>query len=180
MKTRALERAFDHLHLERLPIATEDRTRLIDPTLTAAAEIRLPDGAMLVAAGESVNPLAQLPFTQRLVVFDATDPRQVAFAQAQANEPSSKANLFLITDLPRAQGWAELAQIMTQLDRRVFLLTPMVRQRFALERVPTLVEAEGLRFRVTETAMRGPHPVPVAPQPADGLARHAPPLETTP
>ncbi|MEA3642587.1 MAG: TrbC family F-type conjugative pilus assembly protein, partial [Lamprobacter sp.] len=63
MKTRALERAFGRLHLEHLPVATEDRTRWIDPTLTAAADIRLPDGALLVAAGEAVNPLEQLPFT---------------------------------------------------------------------------------------------------------------------
>ncbi|MEA3643524.1 MAG: TrbC family F-type conjugative pilus assembly protein, partial [Lamprobacter sp.] len=63
MKTRALERAFGRLHLERLPVATEDRTRWIDPTLIAAADIRLPDGAILVAAGESINPLEQLPFT---------------------------------------------------------------------------------------------------------------------
>ncbi|MFP4280890.1 MAG: TrbC family F-type conjugative pilus assembly protein [Halochromatium sp.] len=155
MKTRALERAFGRLRLEHLPVATEDRIHWIDPTLTAAADIRLPDGAVLVAAGESVNPLEQLPFTQRLVVFDATDARQVDFAQSLAAEPASKASVFLLTDLPREPGWAGLEQLMTQLDRRVFLLTPALRRRFALERVPAVVEAEGLRFRITETAMPG-------------------------
>ena len=106
MKSRALERAFGRLRLERLPVATEDRTRWIDPTLTAAADIRLPDGTILVAAGESVNPLEQLPFTQRLVVFDATDARQVGFAQSLAAAPASKASVFLITDLPRERGWS--------------------------------------------------------------------------
>ncbi|WP_200251039.1 TrbC family F-type conjugative pilus assembly protein [Lamprobacter modestohalophilus] len=180
MKARALERAFGRLHLERLPTATEDRTRWIDPTLTAAADIQLPDGTPLVKAGDSVNPLAQLPFTQRLVVFDATDPRQVAFAQARAAERSAKASLFLLTDLPRERGWSGLEQVMTQLDRQVFLLTSTLRQRFALQRVPAVVEAEGLRFRVTETAMRGPTAALVDQEIADGLAigterRHAAP-----
>ncbi|WP_201223774.1 TrbC family F-type conjugative pilus assembly protein [Halochromatium roseum] len=180
MKARALERAFGRLHLERLPVATEDRTRWIDPTLTAAADIQLPDGTLLVKAGDSVNPLAQLPFTQRLVVFDATDPRQVAFAQAHAAERSAKATLFLITDLPRERGWAGLEQLMTQLDRQLFLLTPALRQRFALQRVPAVVEAEELQFRVTETAMRGPTAVRVDQEIADGLASDVTPAETIP
>ncbi len=180
MKARALERAFGRLHLERLPTATEERTRWIDPTLTAAADIQLPDGTLLVKAGDTVNPLAQLPFTQRLVVFDATDPRQMAFAQERAAEPSPRATQFLITDLPRERGWAGLEQVMTQLDRQVFLLTPMLRQRFALQRVPAVVEAEGLRFRVTETAMRRPTAALVDQEIADGLASDATPAETTP
>ncbi|WP_200250247.1 TrbC family F-type conjugative pilus assembly protein [Lamprobacter modestohalophilus] len=180
MKARALERAFGRLHLERLPTANEDRTRWIDPTLTAAADIQLPDGTLLVAAGDTVNPLAQLPFTQRLVVFDATDRRQVAFAQARADERSAKASLFLLTDLPRERGWSGLEQVMTQLDRQVFLLTSTLRQRFALQRVPAVVEAEGLRFRVTETAMRGPTPMPVGLEPADGHESDAMQSETIP
>ena len=156
MKARALARSFEQLRFEMLPAATEDRTRWVDPTLTAAADIQLSDGTLLVAAGESVNPLAQVPFTQRLVIFDAADPRQVAFARARAAEPSARATVFLVTGLRRERGWQGLGQLMSHLERRVFLLTPEVRQRFALERVPAVVEAEGLRFRVTETAMRGP------------------------
>ncbi|MFP4077022.1 MAG: hypothetical protein ACLFTD_11160 [Halochromatium sp.] len=79
----------------------------------------------------------------------------MGFAQSLAAEPASKASVFLITDLPPESGWTGLEQLMTQLDRRLFLLTPALRRRFALERVPAVVEAEGLRFRVTETAMPG-------------------------
>ncbi|MEA1053940.1 hypothetical protein U5801_29620, partial [Lamprobacter modestohalophilus] len=62
----------------------------------------------------------------------------------------------------------------------LFLLTPMLRQRFALQRVPAVVEAEGLRFRVTETAMRGPTPMPVGLEPADDHESDATQSETTP
>ena len=70
---RRVERAFERLRFEPLPAAGEDRERLIDPTIIAAADIQLPDGTLLVRAGDTVNPLERLPFTQRLVVFDAAD-----------------------------------------------------------------------------------------------------------
>jgi conjugal transfer pilus assembly protein TraW len=150
-----VERAFDRLHFEQLPAAGEDRERLIDPTIVAAADILLPDGTVLVRAGDSVNPLDHIPFTQRLVVFDAADSRQLAFVQALAAAPSEHPTTFLLTGLSQRDGWAELERIMGVLDRRVYLLTPELRQRFALERVPAVVDAVGRRFRITEHAMSG-------------------------
>jgi conjugal transfer pilus assembly protein TraW len=152
---QAVARAFDNLRFEHLPAAGEDRARLIDPTIIAAADIRLPDGTLLVAAGDSVNPLDRLPFTQRLVVFDAADARQLAFVQALASKPSERRTTVLIAGLSRRDGWAALTRVIEQLDQRVYLLTPELRQRFALERVPAVVEAVGRRFRVTEHAMVG-------------------------
>ncbi|KAA6187964.1 conjugal transfer protein [Thiohalocapsa marina] len=151
----ALERAFERLRFESLPSAGEDRTRLIDPTLTAGADIRLPDGTLLVRAGESVNPLDRLPFTQRLVVFDAADRRQLAFVRELAGQGSEKPSVYLLTGLPRKDGWRELQRVSEALDSPVYLLTPELRRRFALERVPAVVEAKGRQFRITETAMSG-------------------------
>jgi len=152
---RAAERAFDNLRFEPLPAAGEDRERLIDPSITATGDIRLPDGTLLVRAGDSVNPLERLPFTQRLVVFDAADGRQLAFAGELASAASARPTIFLLTGLLQQGGWAELERVMDRLERRVYLLTPELRQRFALERVPAVVEAAGQRFRVTEHAMVG-------------------------
>lgn len=150
---RAVERAFDRLVFETLPTASEERTRWIDPTLTAPADIHLPDGRLLVGAGESINPLEKLPFTQRLVVFDASDSRQLAWAETLARAPAQKPTTYLLTGLQRAGGWDELTGVMERLERRVFLLTPEIRQRFALTRVPALVEALGRQFRVQEIAL---------------------------
>jgi len=152
---RAVERAFDQLRFEQLPAAGEDRERLIDPTIVAAADIHLPDGTVLVRAGDSVNPLDHIPFTQRLVIFDAADSRQLAFVQALAAAPSEHPTTFLLTGLSRRDGWAELKRVMAALHRRIYLLTPALRQRFALERVPVVVEAVGRRFRITEHAVAG-------------------------
>ena len=152
---RAVERAFAQLRFEHLPAADEDRERLIDPTITAAADIHLPDGTVLVRAGASVNPLDRIPFTQRLVVFDAADSRQLAFVQALAGEPSKRPTIVLLTGLPQRDGWAGLERVIDALHQRVYLLTPELRQRFSLERVPAVVEAVGGRLRITEHAVAG-------------------------
>jgi conjugal transfer pilus assembly protein TraW len=152
---QAVERAFDQLRFEYLPAAGEDRERLIDPTIIAAADIHLPDGTVLVRAGDTVNPLDRIPFTQRLVVFDGADSRQLGFVQALAAAPSDRSTTFLLTGLSQQDGWAELERVIGLLDRRVYLLTPELRQRFALERVPAVVDAVGRRFRITEHAVAG-------------------------
>jgi conjugal transfer pilus assembly protein TraW len=162
---RVIERAFQHLPFETLPTAGEDRERFVDPTIVAAADIRMADGSVLVHAGDAVNPLDGLPFTQRLVVLDAADSRQIAFAQGLASAGAAKRTTYLLTGLPRQDGWADLQRVAGSLDGAVYLLTPELRQRFALERVPSVVEADGRRFRVTETAMTAVVSTLVAPPP---------------
>ena len=58
--------------------------------------------------------------------------------------------LYLATRLERSRGWEGLASVEDALDAPVYLLTPDVRERFALERVPAFVEARGRVFVVAE------------------------------
>ena len=150
VRDRALERYWRRVTFEELPVAAEPRTREIDPTITAPRDVHSADGTLLVRAGETLNPLDRLPFTQRLVVFDATDERQVATAQRLGREAGERRVLYLATRLERSRGWEGLASVEDALDAPVYLLTPDVRQRFALERVPAFVEARGRVFIVAE------------------------------
>jgi conjugal transfer pilus assembly protein TraW len=150
LRERALERYWQRVAFEELPVAAEPRTREIDPTLTAPRDLRSADGTLLVRAGETLNPLDRLPFTQRLVVFDATDHRQVKTARRLGSEAGERRVLYLATQLERGRGWEGLAAVEDALDAPVYLLTPDVRQRFALERVPAFVEARGQIFVVAE------------------------------
>ena len=91
-----------------------------------------------------------MPFTQRLVVFDATDESQVTTAKRLGREAGDLRVLYLATRLERTTGWEGLASVEDILDAPVYLLTPDVRARFALERVPAFVEARGREFIVAE------------------------------
>jgi conjugal transfer pilus assembly protein TraW len=150
LRERALEGYWQRVAFEALPVAAEPRTRKIDPTITAPREVRTADGTVLVRAGETLNPLDRLPFTQRLVVFDAGDERQVATAKRLGRESGDLRVTYLATRLERRLGWEGLTSVEDALDAPLYLLTPNVRRRFALERVPAFVEARGNHFLVAE------------------------------
>jgi conjugal transfer pilus assembly protein TraW len=150
LREQAFERYWQRVAFEALPVAAEPRQREIDPTIAAPREVRTADGTLLVRAGETVNPLDRLPFTQRLVVFDASDERQVATAKRLGHEAGELRVTYLATRLERRLGWEGLTSVEDALDSPIFLLTPDVRARFALERVPAFVEARGNHFVVTE------------------------------
>ncbi len=150
LRERALERYWQRVTFQELPVASEHRTREIDPTITAPRDLRSADGTLLVRAGEILNPLDRLPFTHRLVVFDATDERQVATARRLGREAGDRCVLYLATRLERTRGWDGLSSVEDALDAPVYLLTPDVRARFALEQVPAFVEARGRVFVVVE------------------------------
>ena len=154
LREGAIKRFWQRATFDTLPVVTEPRERTIDPTITASADVLLPDGTKVIQAGASVNPLDQVPFTHRLIVFDASDPRQVETARRLGETDSPQRPLYLATRFDRDQGWDGLRTVEDRLDEPVYLLTPDVRTRFALERVPALVEARGRVF-VSGTDARG-------------------------
>jgi conjugal transfer pilus assembly protein TraW len=141
-KREALARFWEHIQFYTLPEATENRERLIDPSVTAPRDVTAPDGTLIVRAGQRINPLDRLPFTQRLVVFDATSPAQVEFALRIGREAAPRRVTHIATRLDRESGWEGLAKIETALNAPVYLLTPDLRDRFQLERSPATVEAK--------------------------------------
>ena len=87
LREAAIGRYWQRAALVSLPTATQARERTVDPTVTASADLVLPDGTPLVRAGQTVNPLELLPFMQRLIVFDASDPDQVETARRLGEAP---------------------------------------------------------------------------------------------
>lgn len=151
LRDKAAGRYWQRVAFEDLPVAGRTRERTVDPTVVANADVRDVQGNLIVAAGTRTNPLDLLPFTQRLVVFDGADFRQVALAQrlGQQARPGQRVT-YIVTGLDRRAGWEGLQSVENRLDAPVYLLTADVRQRFALERVPALVEAKDRMFTVTE------------------------------
>lgn len=133
-----------------LAVATEARSRRVDPSFVVAADLTAPDGRRIATAGETVNPLTRVPFTQRLVVFDATDARQCAALPELIRSAGERRVTLMTTRWDAQRGFDGLAALSHDLGRPVFLLGPEVIERFRLERVPSVVEADGPAFVVTE------------------------------
>ena len=147
---QALARFWEKRQFEVLPIAQENRDRSIDLTVTAPRDVIAPDGNLIIRAGQSFNPLDKLAFGLCLIVFDATEKAQVDAVRHLSCRDKTARVLYLATKLPRQDGWENLKTLETTFNAPVYLLTPDVRQRFQLQKVPALVEQSGNRVLVRE------------------------------
>ena len=64
--------------------ARETRSRLFDPSIAVERDIRLPDGALIAAAGTRVNPLARHALSRDLLFVDGRREAEIAWALNRA------------------------------------------------------------------------------------------------
>ncbi|MBT9136039.1 MAG: hypothetical protein DDT34_01112 [Firmicutes bacterium] len=146
---RALNRYFLDLHQEVGRVSTA-RVRELDPSFVVEETITLPTGEALVTAGTVINPLAQVPFTSVLIVFDPLDPAQVAVARQQIAKYEGRNVMLLVSSLAHTGGLEGYAELVQSMGRHIYFLTKEVRQTFDIQLVPAVVTAEGLKFRIEE------------------------------
>ena len=149
-KKRAGEDYWKKTAFTELARATVHRVREIDPTVVVPKDIVTPDGKVIARAGDSFNPLESVGFHQTLVIYDATDPAQVAFArQALADARGGKVKL-ITTSVDREKGADGYVDMEFEMKHPVYMLNTAVRDTFHLERVPSTVTATKNRFVITE------------------------------
>jgi conjugal transfer pilus assembly protein TraW len=147
---QAIARFWEQQKFEVLPVALEDRDRTVDLTITAPRDLTATNGQLIVRAGQTFNPLDKMPFGLCLMVFDATVPAQVELIQHQSCQDKKAHVMYLVTSLPRQDGWKKLKHLENTMQAQVYLLTPDVRSRFQLQHVPAVVEQSGNRLIVHE------------------------------
>lgn len=137
-----------------LPSAPEDRTRRIDASVVATADIRTSTGEFVARAGDRVNPLDTRPFTQAIVVFDPTDPLEMETLAKRlpkvAQEPGVLKLVYIATGIDKEKGWDAYTELTNRFQAPVYLLTPDVRSRFELQYTPSIITADETHFVVRE------------------------------
>ena len=119
--------------------ARERRTRLFDPAVTVAQDIRTLDGVLIAAAGTRINPLDRLPLTRDLVFIDGRRDAEIAWALARERP----AKIVLLAGPP--------LDLMRRHRRPVFFDTGgRLAARFGIAATPTLIEQDGALLRLTE------------------------------
>ncbi len=133
-----------------VPKARERRVRHIDPTVTTENDLRDHEGRIIAPAGTRINPLAALPFTSRLLIFDGTDPAERQWARDHIQE--DRKTILITTRIARNVGWPAWKELHRSFGLPVYLLQAKIAERFALEATPTMVEAapDGRTLLVTE------------------------------
>jgi conjugal transfer pilus assembly protein TraW len=147
---RAAERYWGKLQYLELPQATEPRSRRFDPSVMVTADITDARGNVIAPAGSRINPLDLMPFHERVLVFDASRPEQVALARALAARYRDRRLVLIASRLDRTAGWDGFKQLQDGFRAPVYLLNEPIRARFHIERVPALVDAEGRDIVVRE------------------------------
>lgn len=94
-----------------------------------------------------------MPFDQKLVVIDPTQPWQVALAKREyADHGTNLTVTVMATQIPTASGWDLFNSVQDSLDAPLYLLPPDMAERFQILRVPSVVTADTRNFIVREVA----------------------------
>ena len=132
--------------------ARERRSRLFDPSIAVAQDIRTADGALIAAAGTRVNPLERLPLTRDLIFVDGRREAEIAWALARERKGGRPAKIVLLAGRP--------LDLMRRHRRPFFFDTGgRLAARFGIAATPTLVEQDGSLLRRTEIPIESRDPV---------------------
>ncbi|KNH45258.1 pilus assembly protein [Pseudomonas lini] len=151
LKEKATKRFWDKQTFVDVPTATTHRVRKLDPTVTVPEDMTAADGSLIHKAGDRINPLSIRPFTQRLVIIDPVDPKQIDLAKAEIAKHGNDQNVVVILSrVDRTSGWEGFTNVQDQVGRAVYLLKDDVRTRFSIDVVPSVVTADSSNFYIEE------------------------------
>lgn len=131
-----------------LPTTEKSTTRTIDPTYVVSQDIRDKDGEILVPAGTTYNPLHHSPFTTKLIIFNPDRPAELDIAIAEGKKHTRVK--YLVNELPGERSFRSFHRLQNQVGAKVFLLSEAIATRFEIRATPSLVEAVGEHYQVTE------------------------------
>ncbi|MDH3661105.1 MAG: TrbC family F-type conjugative pilus assembly protein [Alphaproteobacteria bacterium] len=133
-----------------VPKARARRVRRLDPAVTTTNDLRDHEARMIAPVGTRINPLAALPFTSRLLIFDGTDPAERQWARDHIQE--DRKTILITTRIDRNVGWPAWKELHRSFGLPVYFLQAKIAERFALEATPTMIEAahDGRTLLVTE------------------------------
>ena len=119
--------------------ARERQSRLWDPAITVARDIRTADGVVIAGTDTRVNPLERMTLARDLLFVDGRRAAEIAWAL----EHDRPAKIVLLAGRP--------LELMRR-HRRPFFFDQGGRlaARFGLGFTPSLVEQAGTRLRITE------------------------------
>ena len=165
-KVEAMKRFWTNQTFDALPQAEKSVKRVLDPSIRVVKDIVDANGLPIRRAGEIVNPLDARPFTSVLVIFNPmrelemkTVLAKVATLRAQGHTQF----IYMATTIDRTTanddqalgpGWDHYKAVCDRLDSHVYLLTPEVKDRWAIRVTPTFVMADNKakRFMIEEVA----------------------------
>lgn len=126
-----------------LPPATEDSTRLFDPTYVLQQDIPDEKGNVLIPKGTKVNVYDRLKLPGRYIIVGATDSH---FKWLDEVAKPGEGDKIIVAG-------GNFYEQMHSRERRMYMLSDRMVERFDLRATPAIVEQEGNQLRITEYAV---------------------------
>lgn len=121
------------------PRATQARQRFFDPSISLEEDLYDLEGKLLLAKGKKANPLDFITLDEGLLIFDAEDSDQVAWAREQAAD-----YLWLITN-------GDPFKLREEEKKEVYFdQLSQICQKLEIEVLPVSVLQEGALLRIEE------------------------------
>lgn len=149
-KQHAVDTFWDKLPFLALPKATEQKVFTVDPTVVVSRDIVLPDGKFIAHKGDRFNPLLSIGFHQKMLIFDATDPKQLSYAKAFLAANPNITVMLITTAVDRKASWKGYRAIENDLRHAIYMLNDSIISTWKLKAVPSIIEAKGPLFIITE------------------------------
>lgn len=165
-KQHAVDTFWDELPFVELPRAKEQRVFTVDPTVVVSKDIMAPNGQFIAHKGDRFNPLLSIGFHEKMLIFDVTDPEQFSYARAfLAANPNITVTL-ITTAVDRKDNWKGYRAVENGLRHAVYMLNTAIVSTWKLKAVPSIVEAKGTLFVITEVPVHqgGSHVIDITPQ----------------
>lgn len=125
--------------------AQEARSWHFDPTVTVEQDIRDPQGRLIAAAGQKINPLDFVTIAQDLVFVDGDDDQQMAWATVHYSD--AKAKIILVSGSP--------IEAMTNRKRRFYFdQEGRLTGKFGIQHTPAVVSPAGKVLAVSELVLK--------------------------
>lgn len=136
----------------KLPDATANSDRRIDPSIVSTRDISTPDGKVIAVRGQKINPQKMLPMRHVYIVFNAANKAQAAFAKKLGEEKlkNHKPVVFMFTEVDVSRGWEGFNETQENLEGPVYRLPKNIAEKFQLQAVPSMIEGDGELIKVSE------------------------------
>lgn len=148
MKLRAEEQADRPKPVSGLIPTTTERTWHYDPSITVPYDLKDDKGVIFAKAGTRVNPLSILSSKKMLFLYDADDPKQVAWAVNREKECATE------KEMQRCQFVLVKGSIKSQatlFSRPVYFdQEGRLVKKFGIQHVPATVQTSGLVLVIRE------------------------------
>ena len=152
IRERMTKQFWTNYKFTALSPAERDKKLIFDPSISVQEDIVTPDGKVIARAGQTFNPLDSIPFTKKIVVFNATRKNEVDYVLSLQRQSKKEGHglILMTTEVKRDTGWEHLQEVQSHFDYPVYMLNANIASRFHIMHTPTVIHANSDHFIITE------------------------------